>query len=105
MLSGMTGTSPDTMESILETLLYYENSLVGLYLVNLGLGRVPPAVRNFSRLSSLNLNENLITTLPAGSLSLRSTLSALSLGSMPIQSVEPFAFDGKSSIYCSLKVI
>lgn len=91
-------TDQNTMEQILETLVYYDSSLLRLYLVNLGLTRIPPAVRNLSRLNTLDFSENLISTLPSGSLALSSTLNSLWLGNMLLQNIEAGAFQGKIEI-------
>jgi hypothetical protein len=88
-------TDQDTMEKIVETLVYYDSSLLRLYLVNLGLTRIPPAVRNLSRLNTLDLTQNLISTLPNGSLALSSALSSLWLPYMPLQNIEAGAFRGR----------
>lgn len=93
-INSATDTNNTIMEQITDTLLYYEWSLIRLYLVNLGLTRVPPAVRNLSSLNILDLSENQITTLPTGSLALLSTVSSLWLSNMPLRNVEPGAFEG-----------
>ncbi|KAI9553949.1 hypothetical protein GHT06_019220 [Daphnia sinensis] len=87
-------TDEDTMETIVDTLLYYTYSLLRLYLVNLGLTRIPPATRNFTSLNTLDFSENQISTLPSGSLAFTSTLNSLWLSNMPIQNIEPDAFQG-----------
>lgn len=97
-------TDQETMEKILETLLYYANSLRRLYLPNLGLTRVPPAVRNLTYLNTLDLSANLISSLPTGSLALSSTLDSLWLGNMLIQSVEPGAFQGKTPSTSEIRI-
>jgi hypothetical protein len=92
-------TDPDTMEKIVETLVYYDSSLLRLYLVNLGLTRIPPAVRNLSRLNTLDFSANLISTLPSGALALSSTLDSLWLGNMLLQNIEAGAFQGKIFLF------
>ncbi|XP_032785282.2 uncharacterized protein LOC116922910 [Daphnia magna] len=87
-------TDQDTMETIVDTLLYYTNSLLRLYLVNLGLTRIPPTTRNFTSLNTIDFSENQISTLPSGSLAFTSTLNSLWLGNMPLQNIEPDAFQG-----------
>lgn len=89
-------TDETTIERIVEKLLYYENSLERLYLVNLGLTRVPSAVRNMSRLNQLDLSENLIRELPIGSLDLMSSLSSLWMANLPIETIYPGAFQGRT---------
>lgn len=87
-------TDEDIIEKITEILLYYMGSLLRLYLVNLGLTRIPPATRNLQSLNTLDFSENPITTLPNGSLAFLSTLNSLWMGNMPIQNVDSDAFQG-----------
>ncbi|XP_057375774.1 uncharacterized protein LOC130696697 [Daphnia carinata] len=94
IINAATDTDQDTMETIVDTLLYYTGSLTRLYLVNLGLTRIPPAARNFTNLNTLDFSENQISTLPSGSLAFTSTLNSLGLANMPIQNIEPDAFQG-----------
>ena len=99
IINAATGTDEATMEQITDTLVYYQWSLIRLYLVNLGLTRVPPVVRNMTNLNTLDLSENQITTLPSGSLALMSSVSSLWLHNMPLQMIEPEAFQGIGKLY------
>ena len=93
-INGVTETSAETVERIIETLYYYDNFLRTLYLKNLGLTRVPEVLRNFSSLNTLDLGENLMQELPEDSLNLMSSLSSLFLWNVPLRKIHPGAFRG-----------
>ena len=58
----------DVVSGILSSLLSSSNSLESLYLQSNALTKVPDAVRSFTKLSTLNLNDNLIPVITTGSL-------------------------------------
>ena len=88
------GISEADLNGIGELLKVYENSLRNLHLVGLNLTQVPPVARELAHLRTLDLSDNLMTELPAGSMALKSTLNRLSLLNVPLRTIHPNAFQG-----------
>lgn len=93
-INGVTETSSEIVEQIIETLYQYDYSLRRLFLRNLGLTRVPAVLRNFSSLNILDLSDNLMQELLPDSLNLQSSLDSLILWNVPLLRIHPGAFGG-----------
>ena len=73
----------------------YMDTLEILSLVGNKMTRIPSAVGNFTRLISLQMENNAIKTLPTGSLHFTSTqLSTIWLSNNKLQTIQPGAFKG-----------
>lgn len=97
--------SDQAVDDILNSiLLSYNNSLSILSLVNNSLTRVPDAVHLLPHLTSLNMNENTLSVLPAGSLVFSSgrEMDFLGFDDLSLEKIEPGALQGISNINLKL---
>ena len=94
IISSIADISEADVDAMGELLQLYEHSLRHLYLVELGLNKVPQIARQLHNLWTLDLSENQMTDLPDGSMALNSALSTLRLWNIPLQTIHPNAFQG-----------
>ena len=88
------GMSEADLNGIGDLLKLYEKTLRNLYLIGMGLTQVPRVARELTSLWALDLSDNLMTELPAGSVALQSTLYNLRLHNVPLRTIHPDAFQG-----------
>ena len=87
-------TTEEKIDGILNTILYYNQTLIQLCLDNVGLTRFPHQIEHFTSLEECNVIGNNITLLAKGSVKLPDQLDYLYLSNNSIQSIEPGAFQG-----------
>lgn len=87
-------------------LTFSSNTLESLIISRNALKQVPSKVSRFSKLSYLDMNQqSALITIPAGSLSFQSPISALYLRHCYISTIEPGAFQGRKITKLSSIVI